>query len=363
MSVEKDDSSDTATGASGLRLKAGLRVEEIEDEAIVFDPNGRRLHRVTGEGIEALELLAGGIRPADVPGHLASSVDELVAADVVEGTSRWTRRRALLTGGIAFTAATVTTFALADPAAAMTACPDGSTAPDSGSAGNRYTTPGTFPFKTGVTDTTLFVRLWGAGGGGGGSATVGTAGGGGGGGAYVDGNVTVAGCSSYSLTVGTGGQGGRKSNWPYHQSGAAGSPSSFSGISSLSAPGGSGGNFANGGGSGGVGSGGTTNRTGGSGGSGRGLFGNYQSGGGGGGAGSGSNGSNGANGGNGGNGGSGVTVEGFSTAGGKGGNYAYNNNGNGGTAPGGGGGGAGVQGGGDGWIGGNGARGQVWVRV
>jgi len=356
-------------GEETLRLKPGLRIEKLGDETMVFDPLGRKLHSVNGDGAEALDLALDDTPTKSVPARLSAAVGELQSAAVMEPTPRWTRRQALAAAGVALGVASVTTFALTDPAAAWTDCPGGgATPPDSGSVGNRYTTPGTHSFKTAAGDTSLFVRLWGAGGGGGGSSTLGTAGSGGGGGGYVDGTVTVSACSTYSLTVGAGGAGGRKNGVPA-QSGGKGGDSKFVGTTTLTAPGGNGGGYAGGTpGDGGIGSGGSTNWTGGTGGTGSGSA-TYQGGGGGGGAGAGSgggaggNGSAGFSGTGGGTAGSGGIVEGFSTAGGTGGHRQFNGHGYAGNDPAGGGGGAGVQGSGDGWIGGAGASGQVWVRV
>lgn len=92
---------------------------------IVFDfDTGASIHHVTGDGVEALRLISGGLDDGDLPEHLRSSVDELIDAGVVEASSSVSRRKALslgakglVAGGAVWGAATVTTFALADPAA------------------------------------------------------------------------------------------------------------------------------------------------------------------------------------------------------------------------------------------------------
>ena len=70
-----------------LELRDGLRVERVADEAVVLDPSGE-LHRVTGDGVRALELIRGGVEPRDVPDDLAGAVDDLVAAGVVASAFR-----------------------------------------------------------------------------------------------------------------------------------------------------------------------------------------------------------------------------------------------------------------------------------
>ena len=237
-----EDGDSSPKPSDALCLRSGLRVEYLDDEAIVLDQDGQSIHRLQGESVAALRLVEQGLDPRDLADSLAGAVDELAHAGLLVRPRAWMQRRAFLAGGAAATAAAVTTFALADPAAAASSCPNTPTAPDPNSVGNRYPLAGTYTFWTGPADTSLFVRLWGAGGGGGGSSTGGTAGSGGGGGGYTEGNVTVAVCSSYSVVVGAGGAGGRQNGVPA-QSGATGGTSSFD---SLTAGGGGPGGYAGG---------------------------------------------------------------------------------------------------------------------
>ena len=156
---------------AGSRLAIGqaFRVEKIGEETIVFNrSSGETIHRVSGNAAEALRLIADGVDETDVPAQFRPAVDELVAAGVVEGSRVWSRRQALATGGkgiaaagSVWPAATVSTFALADPAAAATPCSGITPSP----AQVKYTTSGTYTTGRGVT--TLQVRVWGGGGGGG----------------------------------------------------------------------------------------------------------------------------------------------------------------------------------------------------
>lgn len=343
------------------RVTTGLRVEEIGDELVVFDrDSGASIHRVRGDAAEALRLILDRRDSgSDLPGHLHSAVDDLIRSGIVEEPPQWSRRSALVTGGkalavggAAWGAATVTTFALADPAAAQTSCTSpGPTNPQQ----QKYTANAAFITDRGVT--TLKVRCWGGGGGGGGGRYDGTwsSGSGGGGGAYAYTlSLTVTPCTLYSVVVGAQVNGGGPST-----SGTDGNDSYFGSDSTVMAKGGAKGTGANGGnptgGSGGQATssvGVTTKKSGGNGGQGgQNVFQNT----GGGGGGCGSDGSDGTNGGNyNGNGGNGGTA-GSAQAGGKGGGDSGN-----GVAPGGGGGGGHGDTGGS-TSGGKGARGEVWV--
>ena len=220
-----------------LRLQTGVRVEEIDGETIVLDSAGSLVHRVTGESVEALRLALQGINDSELPAHLSLAMASLVDAGVV-GPAGWSRRKLLAAGGVGVAAATVTSFALASPAAAVS-CVNGTptTIPAT------YTASGTF-FTGRYTNIT--VQMWGAGGQGGGGAS--QAGGGGGGGAYTTGNISVAQCTSYNVTVGSGGAAGSQNS-----NGTAGGPSSFVGLTTLSANGGAGGSTGGAGGAGGTG--------------------------------------------------------------------------------------------------------------
>lgn len=142
----------------------------------------------------------GSIYPG--PHDLSSEVDKLVEAGLIIDPSTISRRKVLATGGAAWTAATVATFALADPAAAATSCPGG-VVPTSPTV-QKYTTAGNYTYVTGFGVTSLMVRAWGAGGGGGGG---GGAAGGGGAYAYTP-ALPVTACTAYSVVVGTNGTGG-----------------------------------------------------------------------------------------------------------------------------------------------------------
>lgn len=140
-----------------------MRVEAVGDEAVLLDASGETVHRVTGDAVRALELLADGVSVADVPEDLLSVMDDLTALGVLDTPSLWSRRRTIIAGGgAAFAAATVTTFALAGPVAALTEC----TGDAPTTTPQYYSTPGAYSFKTGPGVTSLLVRAWGGGGGG-----------------------------------------------------------------------------------------------------------------------------------------------------------------------------------------------------
>jgi hypothetical protein len=349
--------------ARGMRVKSGLRLEEVGDQAVVFDRvSGESVHRVSGDGVLALRAIGTGVELADIPETLRAAVDELLAAGILEDTTQMSRRQALslgskglLAGGAVWSAATVTTFALADPAAAATPCTSpGPTSPQQ----QKYTASTTFITDRGVTS--LKVRVWGAGGGGGAGNYTGlyATGSGGGGGAYAyTSSLTVTPCTAYTVSVGAGGAGGPSNN----TDGSAGGDSYFDAPTTVMAKGGSkglkgvnGSNLSGGaGGSAASSVGATTKNSGGNGGqSGKNSLENNPAGGGGGA-------SDGGGGGNGGNhnstGGTGGAA-GTAVAGGAG----SGSNGGAGAAPGGGGASSvadlfGTA------AGGAGARGQVWI--
>jgi len=343
-------------------LRPGIRVEEVGEEVVAFDrSSGASLHRVTADAAKALLLIVEGADD-DLPEPLLAAVDGLVEAGIVEESEQWSRRRALLTtgkalavGGATWGAATVTTFALADPAAAATPCTSpGPTNP----AQQKYTASSTFITGRGVTS--LQVRCWGAGGGGGGGRYDGTwsSGSGGGGGAYAyTASLAVTPCTAYTVSVGSGGNGG-----PKRTDGNPGGDSYFGTTSTVMAKGGGKGIGANGGNpSGGTGGqasasvGATTKNSGGNGGQGGANSGQNTGGGGGGGASDGGNGGNGGN--HNGSGGTGGPAGGAQAGGGGGGDSGAGN-----VPGGGGGGGHGVLNLGDAsTTGGNGARGEVWI--
>lgn len=260
-----------------IRLREGLRLEEVEGEMLVLDPSGEVVHHVAGDGVEALRLLRDGIDSAEIPASLHSAVSDLADQGLVSESSRWSRRKFLVAGGAVWTAAAVTTFALADPAAATSMC--ASVTPTS--VPQQYTTAGTSMFITGpagsgMTTFGLLVRVWGAGGGGG-SGNVTDGGGGGGGGGYARHSaLPVTECTTYNVVVGSGGGGGAFSGFPLPSSmaGNAGGASSFGGALITAGAGNGGGSAGSAGGTGGAGGG--TNEvafSGGSGGGGAGVAG------------------------------------------------------------------------------------------
>ena len=187
-----------------LQLAKGLRVEELRGEAVVVDKAGGEVHRVIGDGVRALLLLRDGVEIGDVPEELHAAMDELVGAGFVADGRRWTRRKFILAGGAAWAAATVTTFALAEPAAAASVCMG--TPPTSPQ--NITYDSGAGLYTTGNTTTMLRIWVWGAGGGGGGNERMdGSSGAGGGGGGFAQSDITVTPCTNYGYQVGGGGIG------------------------------------------------------------------------------------------------------------------------------------------------------------
>ena len=236
-------SSGQDAGGASLQLRKGLRVEQIDDELVVLDASGESVHRVTGDGVAAVRLLEGGVAEAEIPSHLIEAVEALSEAGVVSGRRHFSRRKALAVGGTAWAAATVTTFALANPAAAWSVCKNGKTptAPNSGS-GHKYTTAGSYTWTSGPSgfhtpntqrSYNVLVRAWGGGGSGGvdGSAL---GGGGGGGGAYADSTISVLECTEFTVVVGAGGAASSGN-------GNNGIPSTFKNDTTLKATGGAGG--------------------------------------------------------------------------------------------------------------------------
>lgn len=343
-----------------LRLREGLRVEELDGEAVVLDGDGGTVHRFTGDAVEALRLLSSDVEATDVPENLAAGLDELVASGVVTNPAQWTRRKVLLAGGAAWGAATVATFGLSLPAAAqaLSMCPGGQQ-----STGAMSYTSGTASYLTGPAELSVLVRAWGAGGGGGGAYTVipgVNAGGGGGGGQYsYNAMLTVTPCQTYAVVVGTGGPVGAAG-----MNGTAGGASSFGGAAFVANGGGGGapGTSNAMGGTGGTAGAGGTAFNGGNGGSGTTAV-SFRGGGGGGAASHGGVGDDGANavtGFGGGNAAGGAAGPGTPAGGmgGQGGGGGGGSAGTAGSAPGGGGGGGGTA-----TNPGAGANGAVWVGV
>ena len=223
-----------------LKLRDGLRVEEIDDELVVLDASGEAVHRVTADGVAAVRLLEGGVAESEIPTHLVEAVKALGDAGLVSGSRRLSRRKAMAVGGAAWAAATVTTFALADPAAAWSVCKNGKT-PTNPQA-MKYTTAGTSTWTSGPSgfhtpntqrSYNVLVRAWGGGGSGGVDGwTLG--GGGGGGGAYAHSTISVLECTEFTVVVGAGGAASSGN-------GNNGIPSTFKNDTTLKATGGAGG--------------------------------------------------------------------------------------------------------------------------
>jgi len=356
-----------------LRLREGLRVEAVGDELAILDVAGESLHRVSAGSVEAVRLLSDGIEPSEVPAGLQVAVDELVEAGLVDGPTRVSRRAAILgAGGAALAAATVTTFALADPAAASTMCtgvtPTGGAVFDSSNPSATYITG---PGGAGSTFSVI-LRAWGGGGGGGHTAaSQPNAGGGGGGGAYAASSVSLTECTPYTFNVTVGGPGGGGYFSDIFnlgtRNGTPGGTSSvvYSGTTYVSAGGGGGGGVGTVGGTGAGGAGGTVSMgsgyVGGAGSAGA-NSGSGTGAGGGGGGGAGSGGMGGDSTGNGASGAAGPDSGGDGATGGAGGTGGTSGMSDPGTgAVRGGGGGGGSAPGGGGRNGAPGARGEVWI--
>lgn len=346
-----------------LRLRCGLRVEEFDGEVVVLDPDGNAVHRVEGDGVAAVRLLQSVVATAEVPPELVDAVAALVEAGLVDDGRRVSRRAALATGGgVALAAATVTTFALADPAAALSMYANGFVT-DAGMAYGPGDTFATFTTGPGGSMSTVdvIIRAWGGGGGGGQSdagSSLGGGGGGGGGYAYTVQALPECRRHNFNLWVGSGGMGGN---------GGSATSGDYSVVDDGAAPivvaeGGTFGNAGTGGmwgagGTGGHGLVGTTLR-----GGGKGAYGDPEGGGGGGSAGHGGDGGNAGLGGNNRNAGAAGLGSPAGAVGGTGGQYA-NGAGGPGNPPGSGGGGAGGDNNAiDGPTpGGDGGAGQVWI--
>lgn len=125
---------DGRRGAPHPALRPGLRIDRIGTEAVVLDPAGGRVHRLTGDSSEVLRLLvADGREVADLPARLAPAVLGLRTAGVLRGGVG--RRRALATAAVG--AVGIVTMAL-PTAAAATSDVDGT-----GSGGYDDSTDGT----------------------------------------------------------------------------------------------------------------------------------------------------------------------------------------------------------------------------
>ncbi|MCB0916565.1 MAG: hypothetical protein KDC23_12830, partial [Actinobacteria bacterium] len=124
-----------------VQLRDGLRIEDLGDGTVVLDAAGAQVHRVQGDAAAVVALLAASPgAPVEVPEGLRSGLDDLIEAGLVDAPEGWSRRKAMAVAGATWAAATVATFALADPAAATTNCPDGHVA----SAPQVFTSSGMF---------------------------------------------------------------------------------------------------------------------------------------------------------------------------------------------------------------------------
>ena len=183
-----------------LTLTSDLRVEEVDGDVIVLDRAGALVHKVSGDSVEVIRLIAGGIDQADLPAGLEPALSSLVEAGVVAKPAGWSRRKLLLAGGVGLASAGVATFALASPAAAASVSCTGTSLPTALTAADTTFTPG-----PGVT----MVRLnaWGGGGSAGARSDASKRTAGGGGGAYASLTLGVTPCATYdlSVTVGSGG--------------------------------------------------------------------------------------------------------------------------------------------------------------
>jgi hypothetical protein len=191
-------------------VRAGLRFEHVGHEVVVLDASGGTVHRLDGEAAEALRLV---LADEAVPAHLEGAVDGLRDASIVEEPSGWSRRKALLAGGVGVATAATGFFSMALPAAALaSSCPGGlqpgAVPLDALNMTQTFAMAGTFNlqigFLDGATTGTVTVQLWG-GGGGGGQGGSGESGGGGGGGGFRTATLAVEPCRVYPVTVGAGG--------------------------------------------------------------------------------------------------------------------------------------------------------------
>lgn len=53
-----------------LHLKLGVRVDYLDDEALILDRSGSVVHLLKGDSAEALRLAAAGVDEAEVPERL-----------------------------------------------------------------------------------------------------------------------------------------------------------------------------------------------------------------------------------------------------------------------------------------------------
>jgi len=183
-----------------LTLTPDLRVEEVDGDVIVLDRAGALVHKVSGDSVEVLRLIADGIEHTDLASRLEPALSSLVEAGVVAKPAGWSRRKLLLAGGVGLASAGVATFALASPAAAASVSCAGDSLPRALTGSDTTFTPG-----PGVT--MVRINAWGGGGSAGKRADASMRTAGGGSGAYASLTLGVTPCATYTLsvTVGAGG--------------------------------------------------------------------------------------------------------------------------------------------------------------
>jgi len=69
---------------SALRLRPGVRVEVLDDEALALDPLEGVVHRLEGTASRIVADLHGGRTPALDDEHDLAVLDALIAARIVE---------------------------------------------------------------------------------------------------------------------------------------------------------------------------------------------------------------------------------------------------------------------------------------
>lgn len=58
-----------------MRLRRGLRVEFLGDEAVSFDRSGEVVHQVTGGAVSAVKRIQDGVDPSELPQDLTGEVE------------------------------------------------------------------------------------------------------------------------------------------------------------------------------------------------------------------------------------------------------------------------------------------------
>lgn len=99
-------------GQDPLHLPDGRRWVDLGDHALVLDEQDGVVHRLEGDHLVAARAVVSG---APVPDGVASAVDDLVDAGVLDAPGGWSRRKMLT----AVAVAGIATFALPRAAAAQ----------------------------------------------------------------------------------------------------------------------------------------------------------------------------------------------------------------------------------------------------